>query len=56
MIIDTLPSPVEAGDSCTWFSDRCHGFTHGLATVCDTRRKGKLLYSCVAHTTITAEP
>ena len=29
-IIDTLPPPVEAGDSCSWFSDRCHGFTHGL--------------------------
>jgi hypothetical protein len=28
--LDTLPPPVEAGDSCSWFSDRCHGFTHGL--------------------------
>lgn len=28
--IDTLPPPIEAGDSSSWFSDRCHGFIHGL--------------------------
>ena len=28
--IDTLPPPAEAGDSCSWFSDHCHGITHGL--------------------------
>ena len=30
VIVDTLPPPEKAGDSCSWFSDRCHGFTHGL--------------------------
>ena len=28
--VDTLPPPIEAGDSSSWFSDRCHGFIHGL--------------------------
>ena len=30
VFVDTLPPPAEAGDSCSWFSDHCHGITHGL--------------------------
>ncbi len=28
--IDTLPPPIEAGDSSSWFVDHSHGFIHGL--------------------------